>query len=127
MSILRGLMGAASEVDMRSLRKEFEPILIDGESIEKAFQIIRELIVFTNKRLVLVDKQGVTGKKAEYMSIPYRSILRFSKGRRGRMELDSEIKLWVLGMDEPVVREFKSDEDTNAVYKLLSQFILNVS
>ena len=54
-----------------------EGILIPGEQVELAYALVRDLIVFTEKRLILVDKQGVTGKKTSYKSIPYHSISRF--------------------------------------------------
>lgn len=58
-----------------------------------AFKVIRDMFVFTNKRLIIVDKQGVTGKKAEYLSVPYGSITRFSKESAGMMDLDADLKI----------------------------------
>ena len=45
-------------------------ILADEEFIDKGFKMVRDLLVFTNKRLILVDKQGVSGKTMEIQSIP---------------------------------------------------------
>lgn len=69
MGILDGLMGNVSEVDIKSVEKELELVIIENEKVEKAYKLIRDLIVFTNTRLILIDKQGVTGKKVEYHSI----------------------------------------------------------
>jgi len=74
MGIFDGLMGNASEVNIERLEQEITPLMIEGESMHKAFKLIRDLIVFTNKRIILIDKQGMTGKKTEFFSIPYRSI-----------------------------------------------------
>jgi Bacterial PH domain len=69
MDILSGLLGHASEINIEKLEKIFEGILGEGEQIEKAYKVIRDLIVFTNLRLVFVDKKGITGKKTAYHSI----------------------------------------------------------
>ena len=76
MGLFNAILGNASEVTIEKIAKEFEPILIDGEHIEKAYKIIRDMFIFTNKRLILVEKQGVTGSKVDYQSIPYSSIKR---------------------------------------------------
>ena len=78
MSIINNLFGNASEVDTEKLQKEFGSIIIDGEQIEAAFKIFRDKWVFTNKRLIMLNVQGVTGSKQEYHSIPYSSISHFS-------------------------------------------------
>ena len=70
MGIFNAILGNASEVNIDNVAKEFQPILIPGESIEKAFKLIRDMFIFTNKRMILVEKQLV-GTKVEYVSIPY--------------------------------------------------------
>lgn len=62
--MLQGLFGNASEVDARNLERDLNAILVEGEQVVRAFRIVRDLFIFTDKRLVLVDKQGLTGKKA---------------------------------------------------------------
>lgn len=125
MGIFRGLMGHASEIDVETVQDEFAPMLIDGEEIAVAYRLVRDLFVFTNHRLFLVDKQGVTGKKAEYMTIPYKSIVRFSKESAGLMDLDAELKIWVFGESAPIVKEFKKDRSINDIYQVLSQAVLS--
>ena len=78
MGLLGGLMGNASKIDSADIQNEFSQILAPGEVVEHAYQLIRDYFVFTNKRFVLVDKQGLTGSKVQYHSIPYRSITHFS-------------------------------------------------
>ena len=124
MGILSGLMGHASEISIEKLQEEFSPILIEGENLEKAFKVIRDMYVFTNKRLILVDKQGITGSKIEYQSIPYKSIVRFSKESAGLLDLDAELKIWLSGIQEPIKKEFKKDNNVNEVYQILSKYIL---
>jgi hypothetical protein len=124
MGLLSGIMGHASEISIEKLQNEFSPILIEGEVLEKAFRIIRDMYVFTNKRLIFVDKQGLTGSKVEYQSIPYKSIIRFSKESSGLLDLEAELKIWLSGMHEPIRKEFRKDDNINEVYRLLSKYIL---
>jgi hypothetical protein len=87
--LLDGLMGNASEIDQAKIQGDFARVLAVGEQIEKAYQLIRDLFVFTNKRLILVDKQGLTGNKVEYHSLPYKSITHFSVETAGHFDLDA--------------------------------------
>ena len=63
MGLLDGLLGNASEVEAEKLQTEFAQVLAPGERIEKAYQLIRDMFVFTDKRLIFVNRQGRTGKK----------------------------------------------------------------
>ena len=124
MSLLNNLFGNATEVDVEELRKEFGEILVDGEEIEAAFRIFRDKWVFTNKRLIMLNVQGVTGSKREYRSIPYRSIDQFSVETGGTFDDDCEMKLWIKGMHEPLKKEFKRNVDVKALQRILAKHIL---
>ena len=127
MGLISGLLGNASEVkaDGSKLDKLFGEVLVEGERIEKAYQLIRDLFVFTNKRLILVDKQGVTGKKIEFLSIPYSKITKFSKESAGHFDLDAELKIWVGSESVPICKEFNRSVNINEVYAVLSRYVLN--
>jgi len=124
MGIFNAILGNASEVSIEKIANEFEPILIEGEFIEKAYKIVRDMFIFTNKRLILVDKQGITGSKADYQSIPYSSIKKFSKESAGLLDLDAELKIWITGESLPIKKQFGKDNNINEIYKILSQHIL---
>ncbi|MCT4590181.1 MAG: PH domain-containing protein [Carboxylicivirga sp.] len=124
MGLINGLLGHAGETPIEKLQEEFQPLLVEGEVLEKAFKVIRDSWVFTNKRLILVDKQGLTGKKVDYQSIPYKSIVRFSKESTGLFDLDAELKIWLSDMSDPIVKEFSKKANVNDVYQLLSKYIL---
>lgn len=125
MGIFNAILGNASAVDQKDVEKEFAPMLIQGETIEKAFRMIKEMFVFTNKRLILVEKQLV-GTKIDYVSIPYKNIIKFSKESAGIMDLDAELKIWVKDEVAPIKKQFgKSGNNINEVYQILSQHILN--
>ena len=124
MGILSGLMGNATEIDIKKVEKEFEKLVVDGEEIEKAYKVLRDLFVFTNKRLVLVNKQGVTGKKVEYHSIPYNSISHFSIESSGNFDMEAELKLWVRGFGTPIEKNFKKDDNVYDIQKSLAKHLL---
>lgn len=124
MGLFNAIMGHASEVSVEKIAEEFRPILVSGENIEKAFKLIRDMFVFTNKRLILVDKQGLTGSKVDYITIPYASIIKFSKESAGLLDLDAELKIWVRGEAMPIKKQFGKNDNINDVYLILSQHIL---
>ena len=125
MGLFIAIMGNASEVNIENITKEFEPILIPGESIEKAFKMIKDMFIFTNKRLILVEKQLV-GSKVDYLSIPYNNIQKFSKESAGILDLDAELKIWIKSEDQPIKKQFgKGGNNINEGYRILSQHILN--
>jgi hypothetical protein len=124
MSILSGLMGHASEVSIDAVRQEFSPMLADGEELVMAYRVVRDMFVFTNKRLILVDRQGLTGSKTNYDTIPYSKIVRFSKESAGFLDLDAELKIWIQGKTEPITKEFRRNTSINDIYRLLSNAVL---
>ena len=124
MGLFNAILGNASEVNTENLSKEFEPLLIDGERIEKGYKVIKDMFVFTNKRLILVEKQLV-GSKVDYLSIPYSSIKKFSKESAGILDMDAELKIWLAGEVVPIAKQFgKGGNNINEVYQILSQHIL---
>ena len=124
MGLFNTILGNASEVNIADITREFEPILVEGESIEKAFRLIRDMFIFTNKRLILVEKQLV-GTKADYLSIPYGSIIKFSKESAGILDLDAELKIWIKDEALPIKKQFgKGGNNINEVYKILGRHVL---
>ncbi|MGG3195734.1 MULTISPECIES: PH domain-containing protein [Priestia] len=125
MGILDGLLGNASEADIRGTEKDLQNILIANERVEQAYKVIRDLMVFTTKRLIIVDKQGVTGKKTDYHSIPYKTITHFSVETAGTFDLDAELNIWVSGSNAPISKEFRKDKSIYEVQKVLASYVLD--
>ena len=124
MGLLSGLMGNASQKNVDKVERDLEDILVPGEQVTLAFSLIRDLIVFTEFRLILVDKQGMTGKKTSYNSLPYRSISRFSVETSGHFDLDAELKIWVSSAVEPSeVLQFKSDNSVIQIQQALASAV----
>jgi hypothetical protein len=122
--LLDGLMGNASEIDPAKIQGDFGRVLATGERIEKAYQLIRDLFVFTNKRLILVDRQGLTGSKVEYHSLPYRSITHFSVETAGHFDLDAELKVWISGNPLPIQKRFNKQLNIYDVQSVLAGYVL---
>lgn len=124
MSFINALFGTASQINPQELKTEFHPILIEGEEIVGSFKIIRDLIVFTQVRIILADKQGITGKKVDYHSIPYKSITMFAVETAGTFDMDAELKIWVSGHGGPIKKEFKKGTDVRQIQKILAHYAL---
>lgn len=93
MGLFSGLISNTREVKKEDLQKDYGKLLIAGEEIEVGFKLIRDTFIFTAKRLILIDKQGLTASKTEYKSISYKSISRFSVESSGTFDLDAEQNL----------------------------------
>lgn len=124
MGFLDGVMGNASKIDAAKIQQEFAQLLAPGESVQHAYQLLRDYFVFTDKRLVLVDKQGVTGAKVEYHSVPYRSITHFSIETGGTFDLDAELKIWISGRPAPIQKLFNKRLSIYEVQAVLASYVL---
>lgn len=125
MSILSSLLGNAGAIEKEKLQEQYGKLLIPSEEIEAGFKIIRDTFIFTNKRLILVDVQGLTGSKTEYFSVLYKSISRFSVETAGSFDLDAELKIWISGEQTPSIsKRFNKKVDIYEVQKLLAEYTL---
>jgi len=124
MGILDGLIGNASEMENNQVESELKDLLAPAEKVEHAYKLIRDLIVFTDKRLLLIDKQGMTGKKVEYHSIPYKSVVHFSIETAGTFDLDAELKIWLSGSAIPILKKFNKSLNIYKVQSVLAAYVL---
>lgn len=124
MGLLDGVLGNASKIDPAKIQQEFSQILASGEKVEHAYQLIRDYFVFTDKRFVLVDKQGLTGSKTEYHSIPYKSITHFSIETAGTFDMDAELKIWISSTAAPIQKTFNKKLSIYEVQSVLASYVL---
>jgi hypothetical protein len=124
MGLLSGLLGLASDVDVEAVRRDLEPMLLPNEEIDLAFAVVRDLIIFTSHRLILVDKQGMTGRKREIHSIPYRSVTMFSVETAGTFEADAELRIWISSQSAPLVRELSRGSNLSGIQRALAEGVL---
>ena len=125
MGLFSALLGNAGTVNQETLVKDYGKLLITGEEIELGFKLIRDTFIFTNKRLILIEKQGITGSKIEYKSITYKSISRFSVETAGTFDLEAELKIWVSSEVHPsVVKQFNKSVNVYDVQNVLAHHVL---
>lgn len=99
------------------------PMFIEGETILGTFQSIRDGVVFTNKRIITINVQGLTGKKKDFTSLPYSKIQSYSVETAGVLDLDSEVELWFSGMGK-IKLEFVAKADVSGICRTISSFVL---
>lgn len=125
MGLFSALLGNAGAVSQDELQKKYGQLLTDGESMELGFKLLRDTFIFTNKRLILIDIQGLTGSKTEYKSIAYKAISRFSVETAGTFELDAELKIWVSSEINPSIKkQFNKSVNVYEVQKVLAHHVL---
>lgn len=123
MGFLNALIGNSSEVAPEELQREYAVLLLTDERVLKGYKLIRDVFLFTDRRLLLIDKQGLTGKKIEYQSIPYRSIVRFAVETAGTFDLDAELRIWVASTPEPVSKQFTKQVNVYEVQAMLAEMV----
>lgn len=125
MGLFNKILGNASEVLVEKLKEKYGRLLSENEQIELGFQLIRDTFMFTDKRLILIDVQGITGSKMEYKSFPYKSISRFSLETAGTFDLDAELKIWISSETLPSVsKKFNKSIDVYGVQRYLAGRVL---
>ena len=124
MGILSNILGNAGVVDTEKLTGEFGALLIENESIEVGFNIFRDKFIFTNKRLIIVDVQGITGNKIEYLTVPYSKITKYSIETSGSFDLDAELKIWIGSESEPIQKKFNKKVNIYDLQKVFSSHLL---
>ena len=125
MGLFSSLMGNAGAVSQEELQKNYGQLLINGEEIELGFKLIRDTFIFTNKRLILIDVQGLTGSKTEYLSVAYKSISKFSVETAGTFDLEAELKIWISSETIPSIKKkFNKSVNVYEVQNVLAHHVL---
>lgn len=104
-------------------RDLIEPLLVPGEEFIGEYQGIRDFVVFTNKRVISVNVQGMTGKKKDFTSMPYSRISVFSVETAGVLDLDSELEMYFSGVGK-VKFEFTGHSDIVKIGQVIGQYAL---
>ena len=108
-----------------NVKKEVQGLLIAGEECAMAFQTVRDQLVFTNKRIISIDVQGLTGKRKSFASMPYSKIQYFSIQTPGFAELISDSELFIMFSNGATATfEFKGSTDIGAIGRMISEYVL---
>ncbi|MEV3937897.1 PH domain-containing protein [Glycomyces sp. NPDC049804] len=118
-----GSLFKLQQIDPGTIAGELQPLLVQGEQLVSAFKSVRDFVVFTNKRAIAVNAQGITGKKRDYTSLPYSKIQAFSVETAGNFDLDAELDLWFSGLGK-VRFEFKGRVDIRTLANLIGTYVL---
>jgi hypothetical protein len=124
MGLFSGETKNTASMETKKFHSEYGQLLVDGEIIEAGFTVVRDTFLFTNKRLILVDIQGVAGRQLEYLSIPYSNIMKFSVQTGGNFDLNAELKLWIGNDTIPLEKKFNKDVSIYDVQKVLASHVL---
>lgn len=106
-----------------SVTKDILPLLINGEKVISTYKGIRDYVVFTDKRVVAVNVQGMTGKKKDFTSLPYSKISAFSVETAGVLDLDSELEMYFSGLGK-VKFEFTGQSNIVEIGQIIGSYAL---
>lgn len=110
-------------VSEQAFASAITPMFVPGEEIIGSFQTVRDGVVFTNKRIIVINVQGLTGKKKDFTSLPYSKIQAYSVETAGVLDMDSELELWFSGLGR-VKLEFVSRANVSEICKMISMHVL---
>ena len=110
-------------VKLDAFAPTLSPMLIPGEEVIGCFKSVRDGVVFTNKRIFAINVQGITGKKADYTSLPYAKVQAFSVETAGVIDLDCELELWFSGLGR-VKFEFFASANVSEICRVISEAVL---
>ena len=99
------------------------PLFVPGEQFIGEYQAMRDFIIFTDRRIISVNVQGVTGKKKDCTTLPYSKIQLFSIETAGVLDLDSELELYYSGVGK-ITFEFSGESDIVEISKVIGEHIL---
>ena len=112
-------------ISIDAVKNEIMGLLIDEEVVVMAFQTVRDQLIFTNKRIISVDVQGLTGKRKSFSTMPYSKIQYFSIQTPGFAELVSDSELFIMFSNTfTATFEFKGNVDIGKIGRMISEYVL---
>lgn len=111
------------QVNNNEFNAVIAPMLIQDETVVSAYKSMRDGVVFTNKRIIAINVQGITGSKKDFTSLPYSKISAYSVETAGTFDLDSELEMWFSGLGK-VKFEFKQNANVAEICRIISTYAL---
>lgn len=118
-----GFFARLKKVDDSGFDKIISDLMIEGEAVISAYKSVRDGVVFTNKRIIAINVQGMLGKKQDYTSIPYSKISTFSLETAGVFDLDAELELYLSGVGK-VKFQFTGSTDVKEICRAIATYTL---
>jgi hypothetical protein len=118
-----GLFARLKKVDDSAFLKMVQDFLIENEKIVGSYQSIRDGVVFTTKRIIAINVQGLTGKKKDFTSIPYNKITTFSLETAGVFDMDAELEIYISAVGR-LKFEFTGSTNVKDICKIISMYAL---
>lgn len=109
--------------DAEKGKKVVEELLIPEEQVLSAYRDVRDWVIFTDRRIVSVNVESLTGKKKNFTSLPYSTVSAFSVETAGVLDVDSRMELWFSGLGR-VRFEFTGGSDTVAISRMIARYAL---
>ena len=103
--------------------EKVQPLLLDDEQVIDSYKTMRDGVVFTSKRIISVNVQGITGSKKDFTSLPYKNIVAYSVESSGTFDLDAELEIYLSAVGK-VRFEFSGQSELLAISKIISQYVL---
>ena len=119
----QGFFARLRQVSVNEFGKIISDFMVEDEVVIGAYKSVRDGVVFTNKRIIAINIQGITGKKQDYTSIPYSKISTFSLETAGLFDLDSELEVYISGVGK-VKFQFTQSTDVKEICKSISRYAL---
>ena len=98
-------------------------LLLNDEQVVDSYKTMRDGVVFTNKRIIAVNVQGITGSKKDFTSLPYKNIVAYSIETSGTFDLDSELEIYFSALGK-VKFEFSGQSSMLEISKIISSYLL---
>jgi hypothetical protein len=106
-----------------SYSKKVGDLIVQGEEVLDSYKSMRDGVVFTTMRIIVINVQGMTGKKVDYTSIPYKRINVYSIETAGVFDMDAELDVFISGIGK-LRFEFRGRSDIREISKYISQSII---
>ncbi len=124
MSFINEMIGVTIELDQKEMEERISRFLLNNETLIKGYQIVRDIMLLTNKRIIIVDYLGLRGKKIEYQMIPYHKINRLYIETPGNLDTDYTLKIFISGSLEPIEKQISSDVDIYELNRIIFSHML---
>lgn len=95
-------------------------VLFEGEAPHAAFETVRDKVIFTNRRIIAINVQGISGAKIDYISIPYKKISIFSCETAGAVDRDAELTIFLSGFNEKIKFDFIPGVDVCKISQMIA-------